>query len=175
MNCCDYVMLNWRYVDLQCSRWALSHLMISQWNSPKQWWTSWERPWQSFRVDFMIECFFLSGFTDLQTQALTSFMLSSGRSCSIMACSCLRCMFDFLSSSFTGVAGEGELSSSLSSLSPSSSRWTAPLMMAKLSLINGKMTVSITLLWSTNRESFELIKNGWQTLRLPFLKSPFVF
>lgn len=61
-------------------------------------------------------------------------MVSSGRSCSTMAWSCLRRASDALSPSFAEEDKEEGVSSSTSSLSPSSSRWTAPFTTAKLSL-----------------------------------------
>lgn len=71
------------------------------------------------------------------TRNFTSFMVSSGLSCSTMAWSCRRRASDAASFSLVGEVGEEADSSSTSSLLPSSSRWTAPFTRAKLSLGGG--------------------------------------
>lgn len=107
--------------------------------------------------------------TCMQTQELTSLMVSSGLSSSTMAWSCLRRASGTSSPSFPQ-AGEAEFSSSWSVLLSSSSRWTAPFTMAKLSLqverhqlvrcCRGLPTGDILTRWKR------------QQLHLPFLKSP---
>lgn len=71
------------------------------------------------------------------TREFTSFMVSSGLSCSTMAWSCRRRASEAASLSFAGEVGEEAVSSSALSLLPSSNRWTAPFTRAKLSLSGG--------------------------------------